>query len=113
RPGRNVLDRLSHNSQAFAHLGHADVIAGKAIAGGGAADLEVQVSVGQIGLVFPQIASDTAGAGNGTRSTAVGGIVLCENPHILGAIDEDPVAVEKPFHVVERGGKGLDEAANF
>ena len=50
--------------QALAHLGHAHQVAGKAIAGRRAADLEIEIGVGQIRLVLAQVARHAAGPGD-------------------------------------------------
>ena len=111
--GGDVLDRLTEDLQALAHLLHADEVAGIAIAGGSAADLEVVIGVGKVGLVLPQVTGDAAGAGHGACGAAVDRLLLREHADALRAVDEDPVAGQQPFHVVERLGEGAEEGADL
>ena len=67
RARRQVLDRLLDDLQALAHLGHPHQVAGEAIAGRGAADLEIEIGVGQVRLVLAQIAGHAAGPGDRAR----------------------------------------------
>ena len=52
RPSGDVLQRLLNDLEAFPHLGHANVIAGEAIPRLGATDLEIEVAVREVWLVF-------------------------------------------------------------
>jgi len=110
---REVFQRLMHDLQALAHLLHADEIPGVAIPGARTADLELEVLVGEIGLVLAEVAGHPAGPGHGAGGAAGDRLFLREHTHALGAVDEDPVAGQEPLHVVERLGEGLEEGADL
>src|SRR5262249_53054365 len=90
-----ILERLLDNLDALEHLLHADLVAGIAVALGGADDLEIEILVGEIGLVFAQIADDAAAAGDRARAAEADRILFREDADIPRALDEDAVAIEK------------------
>ena len=111
--GGDVFERLRHDLEALPHLGHPHEVAGIAVAGRRAADLEVEVFVGEVGLVLAEVAGDTAGAGHGAGGSAIDRFLFREHAHALRAIDEDAIAGEQPLHVFERLGEGLHEGADL
>ena len=113
RPGGQILDRLGHDLQALAHFGHPHQVAGKAVAGRGAAHLKVEIGVGQVRLVLAQIAGDAAGPGDRAGGAAGDRFFLREHADALGAIDEDTIAIQQPLHVVERARKIAHERADL
>ena len=111
--GRNVFERLRHDLQALPHLRHPYEVAGIAVARRRAADLEVEVFIGEVGLVLAEVAGHAAGAGHRAGGPGVDGLCFGEHTHALRAVDEDAVAGEQPLHVVERLGEGLHERADL
>jgi hypothetical protein len=71
RAGRQVLQRLLDELDALKHLLHPHQVTGVAVAAVGTDDLEIEVRIGEIRLVFPQITEDAAGPGQRSRATEV------------------------------------------
>src|SRR5207247_191155 len=109
RAAGQVLDRLLNDLQALQHLLHAHQIAGITVPRRGTDDLEIEVFVGEVRLVFAQVAHHAAGPGNRSGAAQVDGIFLGEHADALGPLDENAVAIEEPHHVGIRLGKVLDE----
>ena len=108
RPGGQVFERLPHDLHAFAHFGHPHHVPRQTIAFRRAANVEIEILVGQVRLVLAQIARDAAGPGDRPAATAVDGLFFRQHAHAFRAADENPVAVQQVLHVVERLGD-LDE----
>src|SRR5690606_36294092 len=109
RPAGNVFLRLLDNPQTLTHLGHADIVASETVTGPGAAYLEVEVAVGQVGFVLAQVASDAAGPSHRAAATAVDRLLASQNAVALGTVDENPIAVQQPLHPVQRPREVGDE----
>jgi len=69
--GRQILDGLVNNFTAFEHLFHADEIARITIALTGTHDLEIEIAVGQVWLIFAQVADDAASASDRSRTAQI------------------------------------------
>jgi hypothetical protein len=113
RSGGEILDRLGDDLQALPHFLHPHEVAGVAVAGRRAADLKLEVLVGEIRLVLAEVAGDAAGPRHRAGGPAVGRLLLREHADALRAVDEDAVAGQQPLHVVEGLGEGRHEAADL
>src|SRR5204862_6065074 len=59
-------------------------------------NLEVEIAIGQIGLVFAQVTGDAAGPRDGPGRRAIDRLFFRQHADPLGALDENAIAVEQP-----------------
>ena len=96
----NVFNGLFDDLQAFEEFLHADEVAGIAVTASGADDVEIEIRVGEIGLISSQIAFDTAGACHGTCGAEVDCIFATEVTDAPGAIHKNAVFREQSINFV-------------
>lgn len=64
-----AVDGLAEDAAAFLHFGDADKEAVVDVSNGADGDLEVEVLVAGVGLLFPEVEGDSAGSGDGSGAS--------------------------------------------
>src|SRR5579883_2640472 len=110
--GWQVFDGLMNDLAAFEHFFHANEIASVAIAFAGTDDFEIEILICQVRLILAQIADDAAGASDGAGAAQIVGVFLGQYANVLGAFDEDAIAIEQSHNVMPGLGEIADERPN-
>ena len=105
--GRHEVDDLLDDVQALAHLLEADRVAVEGVTVGADDHVELELVVGHVGLVAPEVPVDAGGAQQGARGGEGDGLLGRDHTHALGALGEDRLAGEEDVVLVETGRDGL------
>ena len=105
-----LLQHCSQNSQALAHLFHADKVAVVTIASRADRHIKFQILIAEVRLVFAQIPIHAAAAQIRAAQTVIDGHLLGDNSQVAQAIHPNAVAREQGFRLAERDSNSLRTA---